>query len=87
MSNPVWIVVCNGPADPGGTTLGAQCPVANRVLVQTTWEILTTPHTVSPFVLSVADGATLSMLIVGVWVSAWAFKSMMRVVNQSHDAE
>lgn len=42
--------------------------------------------TASPFVLSVADGAALSMLIIGVWVAAFALKSLMRVVNPP-DAE
>jgi len=42
-------------------------------------------YTASPFRLSVADGATLSMLIIGVWVAALAFRSMVKVVKT--DAE
>lgn len=37
-------------------------------------------NTASPFRLSVADGATLSALIVSVWVSAWVFKALVRVL-------
>lgn len=36
MSAPVWIVVCNQAPNPNGTTLAAQCPVAQRTTVQTT---------------------------------------------------
>jgi hypothetical protein len=42
-------------------------------------------YTASPFRLSVADGAVLSFLIIGVWVTALAFRSMVKVVRS--DAE
>lgn len=39
--------------------------------------------TTSPFVLSVADGAVLSALIISVWVSAMVFRSFIKAVSHS----
>lgn len=40
-----------------------------------------------PFVMSVADGATLSFLIIGVWVTAAIFRWMYGVVFSNRDAD
>ena len=40
MATPVWIVACTKAPNPSGTTLSAQCPVAQRITVQTTLEFL-----------------------------------------------
>ena len=38
MATDVWIVACKQPPNLNGTTLSAQCPVAQRITVQTTLE-------------------------------------------------
>ena len=38
MATDVWIVACKQPPNLNGTTLAAQCPVAQRITVQTTLE-------------------------------------------------
>ena len=40
-----------------------------------------------PFVMSVADGATLSFLVIGVWLTAAAFRWMYGMVSSNHDAD
>jgi hypothetical protein len=40
-----------------------------------------------PFVLSVADGAVLSFLVIGVWLTAAAFRWMYGVVLSNRDAD
>lgn len=38
MATDVWIVACKQPLNMNATTLAAQCPVAQRITVQTTLE-------------------------------------------------
>lgn len=38
MATELWIVACKQPPNLNGTTLAAQCPVAQRITVQTTLE-------------------------------------------------
>ena len=38
MATDVWIVACKQPPNLNGTTLSSQCPVAQRITVQTTLE-------------------------------------------------
>lgn len=45
------------------------------------------PPARSPFSMSVDDGAALSMLIIGVWVSAAIFKWLARVVSDKGDKD
>lgn len=44
-------------------------------------------NTASPFVMSVADGAALSSLIVSVWVAGLIFRSFIKAVKPSNDGE
>lgn len=39
----------------------------------------------SPFLLSVEDGVSLSMSIVAVWVTAYCFRALYRVIRGSED--
>lgn len=47
MGTPVWIVACRQAPNASGTTLAAQCPVAQRTTIETTLEffqqVATTP--------------------------------------------
>lgn len=38
MATDVWVVACKQPPNLNGTTLATQCPVAERITVQTTLE-------------------------------------------------
>jgi hypothetical protein len=64
MATPVWITLCKQANDLAGTTLGQNCPVAQRMQFQTTYEVLVTNLTTTttssfaaaPFDPTVASG-------------------------------
>lgn len=55
-----------------------------EVLVYTAQEV--DQNTASPFRLSVADGAVVSGLIIAVWVAAFIWRALIRVLSSDADS-
>lgn len=81
----VYLSACTVAPNIGTDVYGASCPAANRVVVETTSEFLQQTQVASPFVLPVADGVQLSLLIIGVWVTAFVIRMWVRTLSTSTD--
>ncbi|MCY1380915.1 hypothetical protein D9M69_687760 [compost metagenome] len=72
MSTAVWVVACTVPANVNGSTLSDQCPISDRILIQSTVEVLSGIQTQQEFDYAYFSSAffVAFTFTVGLWLFA-----------------